>query len=334
MVKKENSCERTELLSPGVSNFLKGIFALMVVFGHIQGRIDIFDASVIGTLLSPLGYLAVSGFFFLSAYGLYEQFRAKEGYMDHFARLKILPFYLFSVILILFYTLRDVVFSYGFSPKTFLLSFALGQTVVDFGWYLQVQVLIYLLFYVCFRFFPKRATALVTVGLSLYVLICVLLRMDATWYQTVFSFALGLFCAQKKDALKKMFSHRLRTALLFLVLLVLFLVAMYFGNKPILPKPLLIIVRGISALLFAFAALTFCQLLSLRFAPIEALGKRSLEIYVIQGFVFKVLLELSLGNDYVFILLSLVAILILAFLLHPLVRSFYRLFQIKQKTKG
>ena len=60
-----------DYLSRNTTNSLKGVMALMVLLCHLHGRVQLFSNSILGTLFTAFGYLAVSGFFFLSGYGLF-----------------------------------------------------------------------------------------------------------------------------------------------------------------------------------------------------------------------------------------------------------------------
>ena len=136
--KLEKSCR--QFLSVDISNCLKGIFAVMVLLTHMHGRVALFSNSIVGTLFSAFGYLAVSGFFFLSGFGLTEQSK-KEGYIKAFPKRKVLPFYLLCCVSVLIYLLRDIIFANQISLIGVVKSFLWGDTVVENGWYLQAQLL-------------------------------------------------------------------------------------------------------------------------------------------------------------------------------------------------
>lgn len=83
------------LLERDTTICMRGIFACMVLFSHIHGRVSLFSTSLLGTMFSAFGYLAVSGFFLLSGYGLYEQYQKKgTPYAKQFPQKNILPFYI------------------------------------------------------------------------------------------------------------------------------------------------------------------------------------------------------------------------------------------------
>ena len=337
-MKKQNDIiaqDTQTFLNISNTNFLKGIFALMVVMTHIHARISLFSDSFIGTLLSPLGYLAVSGFFFLSAYGLHESFlKKKDSYMKSFLFSKVLPFYCICLTLILIYTVRDVVFNFDIDLKTILMSPFWGETVVDFGWYLQVQMFLYLLFYFVFKYVPKYKNIVILFCVLIYVIVLYAIGMDSTWYISVISFPMGLFVSQYKNNIGKHIGKNFLTIIIALALCVIFVITMLFGNKTWFPYPVRIAFKIISALLFALASIIACRIINFRFNPIEALGKRSLEIYIMQGLILKLWLWIPLNNDYLYIVLCVLSILTVSFLLHPIIGKLYNCFKTKPKLKG
>ena len=71
-----------EYLSQDVSNSIKGIFAIIILFSHIRGYItlspnNIFDTSF-NTIISYIGQLMVAIFLFYSGYGIMESIKKKK----------------------------------------------------------------------------------------------------------------------------------------------------------------------------------------------------------------------------------------------------------------
>ena len=317
------------------TNFLRGIFALMVVMTHIHARISLFSNSFIGTVLSPLGYLAVSGFFFLSAYGLNESFlRKKDLYIKSFIWTKVLPFYVICIFLILFYTVRDLIFCFDINLNKILFSLFLGETVVDFGWYLQVQMFLYLLFYFTFKYVPKYKNTVVLFSTLVYVIVMYVIGMDNTWYISIVAFPIGLFVSQYKNSIGKYIGKNLFTIIVGLILSALFIGALFFGNKPLFSHPVRIIFKIFSALLFVMVSVISCRMFDFACKPIEFIGKRSLEIYIMQGFILNLWLWIPLNNDYLYIVFSVSSILFVSFLLHPIIGKLYDCFKTKPSLKG
>ena len=84
-----------------------------------------------------------------------------------------------------------------FTMQEFLLSFAFGDTIVQFGWYLQVCMLFYLLFYISFRWVKEHVAGILvnsclTIG---YCIICYLIDVSSTWYECSLSIIAGMAMA-------------------------------------------------------------------------------------------------------------------------------------------
>ena len=141
-------------LDRNTSTSFKGILAILILLCHLHARVELFTHSILGTLFTALGYLCVGAFFFLSGYGLNESL-TKQDYLAAFPRRKLLPFFLVCCFTVALYVLRDLLVGSSIQPKAVLQSFLFGKTVVDHGWYLQAQLLFYIIFYLIYRFVPE-----------------------------------------------------------------------------------------------------------------------------------------------------------------------------------
>ena len=303
--KLEKSCR--QFLSVDVSNCLKGIFAVMVLLTHMHGRVTLFSNSIVGTLFSAFGYLAVSGFFFLSGFGLTEQSK-KEGYIKAFPKRKVLPFYLLCCVSVLIYLLRDIIFANQISLIGVVKSFLWGDTVVENGWYLQAQLLFYIFFYLSFRFAKKHKEITLFVLLFAYVVICFSFKYASPWYEASFAFLAGMIVSQKKERIEKFLKKNSTAFVLLAILMVVFVVALFFGNKPYLPETLRIIVKMISSVLFVLVVLTAVSKIKVECPLTRFLGKYSLGIYVIQG-IFLTALRPIIQNDWLYILAVIITVI-------------------------
>jgi peptidoglycan/LPS O-acetylase OafA/YrhL len=283
---------------------LKGVFAVMVLVSHLQSNTTIFNKIFIAPILVSFGYLGVAGFMFLSGYGLYCGYISKGlQYLDGFVRKKILPLYRIMIFLIFAYTIRDCLFQYEVSLRAFLQSFFWGETVIDKGWYLQVQLLFYFVFYLGFRFNKSRPIMTTGFIIGIYYMICHFTKTSSTWYETSFSFVVGMIvCAVKENRIRK-------KGMKFLAFC-LFLLSYLAGNLSFVRYWLRIPIKSISAITFAIVVYFIANRMektNVRLHILQWLGKYSLEIYVVQGFFLKLFSkELKIENDFLYILLVVV----------------------------
>lgn len=310
--------EKKQFLSRDTSICLRGVLACMVLLCHISAKVGIFGNSIAATLFSAFGYMGVSAFFFLSGYGIYEQFKERPEYVNAFPRRRILPFYCLCVFCIAVYTLRDLIFYKAFSVKTFFLSFAIGGTVVDKGWYLQVQLLLYILFYLSFRFIKKGQVLLLSGATCAFCVICAVIGLDSTWYETVVCFVLGMVVSMHKEKVVKILDDGIKGWLILAACGGLFVLTMYFGNASVLPFAARIIVKMLSAAFFACSIVIFVTKVRINNPVLRFLGVISLEIYVTQGLFLKMFKDTAhIGNDWLYALTVLAVTIAFSFAVHP-----------------
>ena len=299
---------------------IKGVLALMVLFCHLHARVDIFATSILGTVFSAFGYLAVSVFFFLSGYGLSEVSSKKEKYIATFPLKKLLPFFCLSAFTIIMYLLRDLIVSNQICFLEVIQSFLIGDTIVDNGWYMQVQMLFYILFYLAYRFGKNKKNVLLIILVSIYCIAGYTFDMATTWYEASLCFPLGAIYSASKERIKKTFVlHKLLFLVSIGILSSTFIVALFLGNKTILPEGLRIMVKMISSILFSLLFALFFSKFNINFFFTRFLGKYSLEIYLTQGIFLSLFVEqLPIKNDWLYMLVTTVATIVFSIFVHPL----------------
>lgn len=307
-------------LSLSTTNCIKGLLAVMVLICHLHARVDLFSTSIFGTLFSAFGYLAVSCFFFLSGYGLHEVSQKKERYILDFPKKKLLPFFCLSCFVILIYLLRDLLTGSDVKILEVLQSFFIADTIVDNGWYMQVQMLFYMLFYISYRFGKKKRNLLLIILVSLYCLLGFAFNMATTWYETSLCFPLGILYSKVKDKINNnLISYTKKWLLALALLSCAFIVTLFFGNKPILFEPLRIFVKMISAMIFSTLIALLFSKININFFFTRFLGKYSLEIYLTQGIFMSLFIEqIPINNDWLYILIVASTTIIFSILVHPI----------------
>ena len=306
-----------ELLDSQKSGGIKGLLVCMVLISHLSARVALFSTSLLGTMFSACGYLAVSMFFFLSGFGLYQRYhQSGDGYVKTFFGKKIVPYYAMCCIVILIYLIRDLLVGGSVDWVVFAQSFLFGGTIVDMGWYLQAQLVLYLLFYLAFRFARKKTVFWNCLLIVLYCIGCAAAGLPTTWYEGVLCFALGMLCAKHKETIQTRLGSIPKAILLCVILMLAFLGTLFLGNKQILPEPIRICVKMVSALCFdGWLLLLFVPMK--RVNPISRfLGKYSFEMYVTQG-MFLYGFRPIISNDWLYMLAVIAAALLLSWIVHP-----------------
>lgn len=311
-----------KILDIKTNSCLKGILACMVLICHLHARVSLFSTNILGTIFTAFGYLAVSVFFFLSGYGLHESSANQKNYIEHFPKKKLLPFFLICAFTILIYLSRDILVGNDINAISVLQSFLFGGTIVDNGWYLQSQLLFYLIFYILYKFVKSSKAC----GLNIimvfvfifYCIICATLKMPTTWYEAGLCFPLGALYSQYKEKINSTCFKRKNFIVFFICIFAMFILALFLGNKQILITPLRIFVKIVSSLLFCVLCVMTVLTINIKNIVTSFFGKISLEIYVLQGIFLNLFKKtIIIKNDILYIAIVIICTILSSLLLHP-----------------
>lgn len=338
---------REEYLSLQNTICLKGILAICIVLCHLWGPLlegnpslsDGIIGNTIGRICTVLGYLSVALFLFLSGYGLCVQYQRKgEAYLKGFLLKRVLPLYIINVFLILFYSISNVLLGEGISWKDVLQSFFFGQTVISKGWYLQAILVWYLLFFIVFKYIKgdKAQIAAMVVAFLVYLLVCLIIKLESTWYEGVFCLVLGVIWAKYLKKINETLSKNKWFVLSILIVGLLFAASFVFGNFSFLQKPARIAVKSISACTFTILIVLFLRVIPINNIITHFLGKISLEIYVFHGF-FLMLYRCRLiyiNNWILYSALVFASAILFAWTMHPLFSKILKIGKKEKKQNG
>ncbi len=175
---------RENYLSAQTTASLKGICAIVVLIHHLYQNNYQYVPNVLGGLLQYMGVFAVTVFFFLSGYGVMYCYRNKEQYLHKFPIKKILPFYALILFLNGFYFIVSFISHEPAAIRSLLQSFVFRDILISNGWYLYVQLFLYVGFYVCFRYFSANYQLF---SILVYVLalmgVTYTMGLSSYWYQ-------------------------------------------------------------------------------------------------------------------------------------------------------
>ena len=147
---------------------LRGFAAIGVILHHISQE-EIFQAKGVLSPFVNAGAYFVAIFFFCSGFGLIKSLNTKKNYLKGFIRNRIvkaivLPFY----INVLIYGLLNFVCGVEYPKERWIFNF-LGLTMMnEYAWFPIVLAILYLVFFLCFRFIKNRP---VCFGIILLVII-------------------------------------------------------------------------------------------------------------------------------------------------------------------
>ena len=154
---------------------LRGFAAIGVILHHISQE-EVFQSKGVLTPFVNAGAYFVAIFFFCSGYGLLKSLDSKPDYLKGFIRNRIVkaivvPFYI-NVIL---YGILMLITGASFKPAHVVCNL-LGITMMnEYAWFPIVLALLYLVFYLCFRFIKNRPVCFTIILLFIFglgVLFC------------------------------------------------------------------------------------------------------------------------------------------------------------------
>lgn len=187
---------------------LKGILAILILIYHLYQHTGLYSDTFIGCGLRALGCWCVGVFFFLSGYGLLKSLNEKgKDYIINLPMHRILPFYLLIILLTVIYSSENYFLNGTLDLKTIICSFTFGDTIIGKGWYLQVQLLLYIMFYITIMFLGrKNLIPIFSLEVTIYFIISFSIKMPLWWYAAVPSFVVGMMWCTWKEKIERCFS--------------------------------------------------------------------------------------------------------------------------------
>lgn len=318
-------CESKDVwLSKEKTKCLKGILAICVLACHLRGRMLFLNDTIIGSILTALGYLSVSVFFFLSGYGVTISYKKKGyDYIKTFPKKRLLSFYVVYLTALIIYLVYKLVVI-GTSAFNWLLvikSLTFGGTFVNNGWYLQAILIFYIIFYFSFKFLKNDKVRVFVVAalLAIYSICCLIFKnLGEIWCECSFSFLFGI-CWALYEEKNKMFFDKNKNYWISIVLIFFVAVAtILYGAKQGIAGYIRIPIRMISAVAFAFLVILIMKKFPINFFITKFLGHYSMEIYIIHGLFISLFCDVfAITNAWVFISLVCVCTIVSAIILNP-----------------
>ena len=313
---------RTEYLSKNNLDCLKCVFAFAIIICHLFSKTKFGVDLGLGPIFTSLGYLSVSIFLFSSGYGLTISYINKgKQYLNGFLIKRVLPIYIINALLVLLYALYDLISGNAISLKIVFQSFLFGNTVVKYGWYIQMILLFYILYYFIIKYFSlNKGMIVLSVFIVLYCLFCGLSGLSSTWYECSGAFLLGILWAKNKLRIDN--GCNSKKYLFFLIAdVILFGTTYIFGNVKFMPEILRITIKFISAVLFVIMMLLIIMRIKINFQPIKFLSKYFFEMYILQGLFISLFNEVFIiENTALYCATCIGCTIITAIIIHPVLQ--------------
>lgn len=323
-------CERRERygeISVECSNSLKGILAICILAHHLYQYSGLFRNTVLGGCLQSAGYLSVACFFFLSGYGLFISCE-KNGtkYIKNFVQHKIVPFYGLILLFTVLYFVEGILLGNVYSIPIIIESFTFGGTIIVNGWYLQVQLLFYFIFFLTFRVTSYDTVRITLICVECLVL-CIIMRLvgeSSFWYESIFAFPIGMIWGKYFNVFENKFGKKIVCLRTLVLIGVLFCIT-FIGSHLIEKEMFALVLKMLSAVLFVVSVAIVINFINIENRLTRWLGKYSTEIYALQG-LFLILYHskvINLKNPYIYVIAVITSVFAAAVIVHPATRKIY-----------
>ena len=316
---KPKRCENAGQFGERINSF-RGVMALEIIIGHCVRNES--------NLLAPFGHFMLVGvgyFFFVSGFGLAKSYATKENYLKTFLVKRWLRLLYVMLIGLIVTTVianisqcKTVLASLPMKPLLLLKEF-----VVRTNWYLRELFILYVLFFLIYRFCSKRKSSLLLLTTIALCIVLGALGYTRCWYASTLCFPMGIIVYENYDLL----INRLCSVKGYLMTLVLFTVGlseMFWGGKLthltftqseyIVGVSNNILCIGVVLLLIAF-----CFAFDSGNIVCEKLTAISTEMYITQ-FVLVFLAEATEMNAAVKILFVVTIDILVSVIIHPLLK--------------
>lgn len=169
----------------------KGILCIMIMISHI---LELYHWPNILYNIHSFAYIFVALFFMFSGYGLKYSYNHNPDYIKVFISKRWLRVYIPYLLCNIFVDL--------ILRKVILLPEEFGVTdivemifCVNARWFIQVLLILYLIFWVSFKFFPKQGNIIVFVSIFIFIIVGACLKIDKQRYGSLIPFAFGIVMA-------------------------------------------------------------------------------------------------------------------------------------------
>ena len=155
---------------------------------------------------------------------------------------------------------------------------------------------------------------------ALYYILCASHQLSSTWYESSFCFPLGILYSKYKQNINcYVFKSKNKTAIISILVFILFMATLFFGNKPLLISQIRILIKSISSLFFSVLTILIISFVSPKNIITSFLGEISLEIYLLQGIFLNIFRnQFPIKNDWLYVLTVIVFTIIFSVLSHPI----------------
>lgn len=306
---------------------LRFVLSIIVVIHHLAVHGDVEALS----MFSRWGNIAVALFFFMSGYGLTKSYYLKgDLYLNNFIKHRV-----FEVIMLpyLFILICQIIWLGEKIPtlQEYFIGLTLGRILVPNGWYVIIMVILYLVWYIVFKYVNSHKVFAITISVIICILVLLIANFPRYWYTTMLAFPVGIIYSNNEDNLVAWLNnHR---AIIWLVPTCMIVVISCFLCHNVVAS-MIAFIFIILALIFLFASLKIELIIKYKF--MAYLSTISYDVYLCHGLIMEIfrgkIKSLYINSDLIYVMVVIFITILSASLLHSFCSLFRRIWE-KQKAQ-
>lgn len=160
------------------------------------------------------------------------------------------------------------------------------------------------------------------IALIIYSFIAFYVTKEIIYFQSVFTFELGIFWAIYKEKIDKILQNKKYYFLFLIITFLFFSISLLIGNLNLFNSTIISVINKImSTIFFVILVLLLEMKIKLKNKVTTYLGKLFFEIYIVQwgGITIWHSKKLYIENDYIYLCITIVTTIILAIIVHPII---------------
>ena len=301
--------------------YIKGIFVIMVLFGHFSDYIvyeGILDR-LYELIVLLFGQFIVTMFFFYSGYGIFESVKRKgKQYIQSFPKKRMLFVWLSFAVCVTFFLIGGGLLGNTFSSKQIVLSYLAWDNLGNSNWFMFVTFATYILFYISFIKYNESKTLNNLIIFTILVfLLMIFLYFTQTncWWDTIICFPLGMWFSYYKNTIDEHMKYNKNWIISIILLIIMLAITSYLGVFVYHP------IYVIASICFSLIVVLLTMKIKINNSILKFLGNHVFSIYMLQRLVF-MLMSLVLSNKYLLFFASLIIIIFISSIFDSIMNKF------------
>lgn len=303
-------------LSKNTTKSLKGILAIGILFHHISQNTS---SGLIMRQFEGFGYLFVSGFFFITSFGVCKQYFENSNYKNKFLTRHILPiviqYVLVSIIYIAFYNL---VLKERLTIVDIIGNIFSDYPLINFAWYLINILFFYVFFYLSMILGKTKKNIVIAInliGYFTYLTICLLTNKPSFWYKSSFILIAGIIYSIYEQEIVSILKKYYK--LVVPICIVVFVLLLRNYSIVDISKFSMIIYNIFTTTLFIILTIAFTLKFNIEDILLSKISNISLELLLYQWFLLKGLKVVE--NEIIYSLLVIILSLFIATIIKKII---------------